>query len=63
MFGRIVKGIDVLHSSIEDVPTDKKDRPCREIKLERAEVLYSPVEDAAEKGTGEDSETKRVEEA
>jgi peptidyl-prolyl cis-trans isomerase-like protein 2 len=48
VFGRIVKGIDVLHS-IEDVPTDKKDRPCREIKLERAEVLYSPVEDAAEK--------------
>ncbi len=48
VFGRIVKGVDVLNS-MEDVPTDKKDRPCSEIRLEKAEVMYSPIEEAVEK--------------
>jgi peptidyl-prolyl cis-trans isomerase-like protein 2 len=48
VFGRVVKGLDVL-SMMEAVPTDKRDRPEREIKIEGVEILYSPVEEAAEK--------------
>ena len=48
VFGRIVKGIDTLRD-MEEVPTDKKDRPSREIQLMSAEVMYSPIDEAGEK--------------
>jgi len=48
VFGRIVKGLDALRD-MEDEPTDKKDRPMREIKIITAEVMYSPIEEAVEK--------------
>eukprot|EP00553_Chaetoceros_curvisetus_P011858 CAMPEP_0204640564 /NCGR_PEP_ID=MMETSP0717-20131115/47943_1 /ASSEMBLY_ACC=CAM_ASM_000666 /TAXON_ID=230516 /ORGANISM="Chaetoceros curvisetus" /LENGTH=151 /DNA_ID=CAMNT_0051661035 /DNA_START=94 /DNA_END=549 /DNA_ORIENTATION=+ len=34
---------------MEDIPTDKKDRPHQEITIQSAEVLYSPVKEAIEK--------------
>ena len=63
VFGRIIKGMDVLHA-MEEVPTDKKDRPFKEIRLEKAEVMYSPIEEAAEKERlriQKRSEVKRLE--
>lgn len=48
IFGRVVKGMDVL-KSIESVPTDKKDRPVEDITIMNAEVLYSPIQEAMEK--------------
>jgi peptidyl-prolyl cis-trans isomerase-like protein 2 len=48
VFGRVVNGLNVL-SRMETVPTDKKDRPTSEIRIISVEVLYSPVEEAAEK--------------
>jgi peptidyl-prolyl cis-trans isomerase-like protein 2 len=48
IFGRVVKGMDVL-KSIESLPTDKKDRPVEDITIMNAEVLYSPIQEAIEK--------------
>lgn len=48
VFGRVINGLNVL-SMMEAVPTDKKDRPTTEIKIISTEIIYSPVEEAAEK--------------
>lgn len=47
VFGRVLKGLDVL-SMMEAIPTDKKDRPETEIKINKVEVMYNPVNEADE---------------
>ena len=55
VFGRVVDGLKVLHE-MRKVPTDKRDRPVHELKIEKVEVLVNPAKDA------EDLERKRLEE-
>lgn len=56
VFGKVVEGIEVLQS-MEQVPTDKKDRPSQEIKILSVEVLVNPAKEA------EEAENARLQEA
>jgi len=47
VFGRVVQGLEVL-KAMEQVPTDKKDRPVDEIKILSVEVLSNPAKEAEE---------------
>jgi len=55
VFGRVVGGMDVLRA-MEDVPTNKKDRPRTEIKIIRTVVFVDPVRET------EEAEVRRYEE-
>ena len=48
VFGRVVKGIDVLQK-MQEVPTGKDDRPKQDIKILNATALSNPVEEAKTK--------------
>jgi peptidyl-prolyl cis-trans isomerase-like 2 len=59
IFGRVVKGMDVL-KSIESMPTDKKDRPLEDIKIVTAEVLFSPIQEAIEKNLARAQQREQI---
>ena len=48
VFGRVAKGMETL-ARMEDVPTDKKDKPLETIKIIDAQVFQNPVAEAEEK--------------
>lgn len=55
VFGQVVDGMKVL-KEMENVPTDKKDRPVKAITILKTEILLDPAKDAKE------LEEKRIEE-
>eukprot|EP00727_Mastigamoeba_balamuthi_P006440 m51a1_g2416 putative peptidyl-prolyl cis-trans isomerase-like 2-like (546) ;mRNA; r:800009-801892 len=65
VFGRVVGGLDVLRQ-MEEVPTDAKDRPTQEIKIEKAVVVIDPfalIEKDEEEKKRKEEERKAEEEA
>ncbi|CAB9508113.1 Peptidylprolyl isomerase domain and WD repeat-containing protein 1 [Seminavis robusta] len=54
IFGVVIKGLDAL-KELEKIPTDKKDRPMKEITIADTIVVDNPVEEA------EEMERKRIE--
>eukprot|EP00761_Pharyngomonas_kirbyi_P007756 gb/GECH01007766.1/.p1 GENE.gb/GECH01007766.1/~~gb/GECH01007766.1/.p1 ORF type:complete len:165 (+),score=30.25 gb/GECH01007766.1/:1-495(+) len=47
VFGHVIDGLDAL-DRMEKVPVDAKDRPTREIRLDRITIHANPIADQAE---------------
>ncbi len=42
VFGQVIDGLDVL-SQLEKIPTDSKDRPQQEVRIQRVTIHANPL--------------------